>query len=272
MSSPPHYNTPEEMNEAIKKYWEQEETVSIIDKNLHRIEMDTVLSHLLPGDTIADIGCGEGVATAEYGGKVKRVQAFERSDTLRAKAARRFADLGLKNVTVEPGDVLTLTGHDGAFDAIVSQRMLINLPDWETQQKGILNLHRMLKPGGRLIMVENTDDAFAAMNAMRTEMDLRPIPQHWHNIFFDYDKLKPFMERRFETVREYDFALYYFLTRVYVPMFASFTGFGLNAKKDPIFDLSDAAARRAFEAFGDKVKFDVGRALGPIQCFVYKKK
>jgi ubiquinone/menaquinone biosynthesis C-methylase UbiE len=268
----PKFDKPEEFEKALKDYWEQEKTISIIDKNLHKIEIDTVLSHLTANDRIADIGCGCGDATVRYAEKVKSVRAFERSDKLRGDAQENVAKVGAKNVTLEPGDVMTLTDVGETFDAVVSQRMLINLPSWEAQQVGLNNIVKMLKPGGRLIMVENTDDAFAAMNDMRAKMGMGPVPQHWHNLFFDYDKLKPFMAKSFDTVKEYDFGLYYFLTRVYVPMFASFVGFGANAVKDPIFEKSDTAAREIYEKLKDQVQFPKVRALGPIQCFVYKKK
>lgn len=267
----PKFDTPAEFEKAIKEYWENEKTVSIIDKNLHRIEIDTVLSHLEASDHVADIGCGDGGATVQYARKVKQVSAFERSDNLRRKAAQRFAEEGVTNVALDPGDIMKMDGITDAYDAVVTQRMLINLPSWETQQTALLNVRRMIKPGGRLIMVENTDDGAEALNRMRAEMDLAPIPQHWHNLFFDYDKLTAFMAGKFDAIAEHDFGLYYFLTRLYVPMFASFTGFGANAKKDPIFDHSDAAARRLFEAFKDQVKFSGCRALGPIQCFVFRR-
>ena len=261
----------EDIRKAIRDYWEDPSTISIIDKNLHGIEIDTVCRHLLPGDRLADIGCGDGEATVRYAREVKECVAFEPTDRLRAKAEKRFAEENLANLSLLPGDILDMGEGEGAFDSVVTQRTLINLASWGDQQQALMNIHRMLKPGGRYIMIENTNDASEALNAMRTEMGLKPIPQHWHNRFFDYDDLMDFMSGRFELRKEYDFGLYYFLTRVYVPMFASFTGSGAKAKKDPIFDVSDAAARRLFEAFAERVKIGDCRALGPVQGFVFRR-
>ena len=79
--------------------------------------------------------------------------------------------------------------------------MLINLASWEEQKQGLRNLHRMLKVGGRCILIENTNDAFKAMNDVRVDFGLAPVPQHWHNRFFDYDEFMAFMPRRFSAHR-----------------------------------------------------------------------
>jgi SAM-dependent methyltransferase len=262
---------PEKFDEAVKSYWESPRTVSIIDKNLHELEIATVLRHLQATDYVADIGCGNGQATLRYAKRARKVLAIERSNHLRAQAQHAAEQAGISNVELVPGDVLDLSEYEQTFDAIVSQRMLINLSSWEQQAKGLQNLHCALKPGGRLIMIENTNDAFSNMNDMRHDVGLDAVPQHWHNRFFDFDQMMEFMQGRFQFIRSYDFGLYYFLTRVYVPMFASFKGHGANAVKDPIFEQSDAAARKVFELFGDRIQVQGGRAFGPIQGFVFRR-
>jgi ubiquinone/menaquinone biosynthesis C-methylase UbiE len=255
---------------ALRAYWEDPQTVSIIDKNLHQIESDTVCRHLLPTDSLADLGCGNGEATVRYAAKVARCIGIERSECLRHEAERRAKESGLSNISVRAGDVLSC-GSAAEFDVIVSQRLLINLGTWEEQMGALSNIHRMLKPGGRFIMIENTNDAFVSLNNMRASVGLSPIPQHWHNRFFDYDELMEFFHGKFQLLHHYDFGLYYLLTRVYVPMFASFQGWGASAVKDSIFDQSDAAARILFDKFADRIKIGGYRALGPIQAFVLRR-
>jgi SAM-dependent methyltransferase len=256
---------------AVKAYWEDPGTVSIIDKNLHQIEIETVCCHLLPTDSLADIGCGDGQATVRYAARVARCVGIERSEHLRAKAESTAKQSGLSNICIRSGDILDRQLPTAAFDVIVTQRLLINLASWEEQMQAILNVHRILKPGGRYIMIENTNDAFLALNDVRVALKMPPIPQHWHNRFFDYDELIRFLRGKFQLLRHYDFGLYYLLTRVYVPMFASFVGYGAQAVKDPIFEKSDAAARILFETLKDRVKITGCRALGPIQAFVLRR-
>lgn len=177
---------------------------------------------------------------------------------------------GVGNMRVEDGDILTLQGNS-LYDAVVTQRLLINLSSWQQQQDGIMTVHRLLKPGGRFLMIENTNQAFQSMNALRVRMGLDPVPQHWHNRFFDRDELMRFLRGKFQLLRHYDFGLYYLFTRVYVPMFASFVGYGRNAVKDPIFEKSDRAARELFEAFAERVRIDGGEAFGPIQVWALRR-
>jgi ubiquinone/menaquinone biosynthesis C-methylase UbiE len=251
----------------VKEYWEQPTTVSIIDDNLHEIEINSVLNHLKSTDFIADIGCGEGKATHSYAQKVNKVLAIERSSTLRNKAIER--NKSMANVLVEEGDVMSLD-YKEKFDAVVTQRLLINLTSEEEQWKAIDKITKAIKPGGRFIMIENTNQCFRALNDLREKVDMKPIPQHWHNLFFDRGDLLNYMNKNYRLEKEYDYSLYYFLTRVYTQMFASFEGYGINAMKDDIFEKSDKAARIVYEKFKDNIKLDP--KVSTIQCFVFEKK
>jgi len=261
----------QDIREKIHEYWEQPTTVSIIDKNLHEIEIAAVLRYLEPTDTMADVGSGNGDATVRYAKKVRQCVGLELSSHMRSQAAKTAAAAGAANVTFREFDILQPSIQQGEFDVIVSQRMLINLASWEDQQQGLRNLHRMLKPGGRAILIENTNDAFKAMNDVRHSVGIPPVPQHWHNRFFDYDELMAFSRGGFQLVHFEDFGLYYLLTRVYSQLFASFEGYGINAKKDPIFEKTDKAARMLHELMGSRVRIDGCRAFGPIQFFVFRR-
>jgi cyclopropane fatty-acyl-phospholipid synthase-like methyltransferase len=255
----------------IQQYWEQPTTVSIIDSNLHELEMAVALRYLMPTDRLADVGSGNGEATVRYARAVRECVGLERSGHMRDKATRHAEAAGATNVTFRPFDILGDATSEGEFDAIVSQRMLINLASWEEQQQGIRNLHRMLKVGGRAILIENTNDAFQAMNDVRSNLGLAPVPQHWHNRFFDYDEFITFVKGGFQLLHFQDFGLYYLMTRVYTQLFASFKGFGANAVKDPIFEKADEAARRLYEEMHDRVTIGGSRAFGPIQVWVLRR-
>lgn len=258
------------IRKLVQNYWEDPNTISIIDKNLHKIEIDIASKYLMPSDAVADIGCGDGQATVEYAKKVKHITAIERSDFLLKKAKAVAEEDKLANIKFKKADILTMDLKE-QFDVVITQRLLINLLSWPEQQKGLLNIYRALKPGGRYIMIENTTDSFNALNEMRTEVDLSPIPQHWHNRFFDFEKLEKFLEGKFQILKVWDLGLYYFLTRVYSQMFASFKGYGIKAVKDSLFEKSDEAARICFEKFHDRIKFIGTRTLGPIQVFILRR-
>lgn len=259
------------IRKLFNNYWEDPKTVSIIDKNLHEIEIDLASKYLMPGDSLADIGCGDGEATIQYAKKVKKCIGFDKSNLCIKKAKLAVLEAGASNTTIKKADILKFPANEEKFDVVIAQRLLINLASWREQKKAISNIHRALKPGGRYIMIENTNDGFTALNEMRAEVGLGPIPQHWHNRFFDFDELSRFLEGKFQMLSFHDLGLYYFLTRVYTQMFASFKGFGATVVKDPIFDKSDKAARVIFEKFQKRIRIEGQRALGPIQIFVFRR-
>jgi ubiquinone/menaquinone biosynthesis C-methylase UbiE len=258
----------------IDEYWERPDTISLLDRNLRKLETDFVLSHLSENDELADFGCGDGESTVLYAAKVRTCLALEHSNRLRVKAAERFAAAGLTNVTLVEGDVLDLSEYEGRFNVIVTQRVVINFMTWDEQKKVIQNIWSTLRPEGRYVMIEDTFEGFEAMNSVRRALGLPNVPLHdWHNYFLHYDKLMQYIDGKFVVEKSRTFNLYYLLTRVYVNMFAKFEGYGACAVKDDLFDVADTAARRLYELIGDRVKIvvDKGESFGPIQCWILRR-
>jgi ubiquinone/menaquinone biosynthesis C-methylase UbiE len=258
----------------IDQYWESPDTISLLDKNLRKLETDFVLSQIKASDEIADVGCGDGESTVQYATKARTCLALEHSNHLRAKAAERFTAAALTNVTLVGGDALDLSAYANKFDLVLSQRVVINFMTWEEQKQVLQNIRSTLRQGGRYIMIENTFEGFDAMNEARRAVGLKNVPLHdWHNHFLHYDQLMEFLKGKFTVEKTHTFNLYYLLTRVFVNMFAKFEGFGRKATKDDIFDAADAAARRLYELMGDRVKISVdkGDSFGPIQGFVLRR-
>lgn len=258
----------------IDEYWEDPAVVSLLDKNLRKLETDFVLSQISANDHIADFGCGGGESTVQYAAKAKQCFALEHSNHLRSQAAQRFAAANINNATLVGGDVLDLSDHINQFTLVITQRVVINFMTWEEQKQVLDSIWRTIRSGGRYVMIENTFEGFEALNQVRRSVGLANIPLHdWHNYFLHYDKFMEFIEDKFVVEQTHTFNLYYLLTRVFTNMFATFEGFGATAQKDDIFDAADAAARRLFEVIGDRVKIevDVGESFGPIQGFVLRR-
>ncbi len=261
----------QDLREKLRKYWEDPHAVSTIDRNLRMLEIEAVSRYLRPTDVLADIGCGDGEVTVQYARQVSRCVGFERSLYLRQKASENVVKRGLANTTILYGDILEMGGLTEKFDVVVTQHVLTSLADWDEQKKAIENVRASLKEGGRYLMIENTTDSFRALNKMRVEVGLEPIPQHWHSRFMDHESLMDFLRGKFEVLQMHDFGLYYFLTRVYTQMFAYFRGYGNDAMKDPIFEHSDEAARIVYEKYAHRFKIEGCRTLGPTQAFVLKR-
>ena len=49
---------------------------------------------------------------------------------------------------------------------------------------------KLLKVGGRLILCEGSQQGVKELNKFRNQLNLKPIPVRWHNLFIDDDKLE----------------------------------------------------------------------------------
>jgi SAM-dependent methyltransferase len=255
-----------------RRYWEDPSTVSLVDLQLRELEVAFVTKYLHSGQQIADIGCGDGRATRRYTKLVSRCVGIERSEYLRGVAEAEQAEDPIGNLTFEAGDILDLSGHEGEFDVVLTERVLINLPSWRHQQQAIERVHASLRQGGLYVMLENTEDGDRALNELRGRVGLASIPQHWHNLFLDWEAFSEFVGHRFDLVERRGFSLYYVLTRVYGQIFASFEGSGARAKADPVFAQLDPAARRLEEVIGEEIEFAGRPVVGPIQGIALRKR
>ena len=208
-------------NTQVLEYWNQQEVESMYDKNVINLEIELITSHLAPHSKILDAGCGEGEGTAVYACLPgTTVHGADFSDTRLNKA--RTTLNGYKNVRLYQVDFLANYALDKDYDSIVSQRFLINLMEWELQQKVLLDLMGMLKKGGKLVMLEGCVQGVEELNLFRSYYGLEPIPVKWHNLFFNGNELKRFMSSHgFRLIEEDGLGDYFLLTRGVRPIFDS---------------------------------------------------
>ena len=103
-----------------------------------------------PGDRVLDVGCGPGFYVDELAGQVGRtgsVTGVDASPQSLALARRRTE--GHDNVTLHLADATALPGADGVFDAALSVQVLEYVTDVDA---ALAELHRALRPGGRLVI------------------------------------------------------------------------------------------------------------------------
>ncbi len=98
------------------------------------------------GEKVLDAGCGAGPLAAELGSRGAIVSGFDASSEMIAIARRklgpavdlRVAELGAK-----------LAYSDDSFDCVAASLVLHYLEDWGP---ALAELHRVLRPGGRLVL------------------------------------------------------------------------------------------------------------------------
>lgn len=103
-----------------------------------------------------EIGCGTGNGTRmilKYFSP-KRLSAIDRYDDLIAIACRKHK---YDTVDFSVQDVCSLSFDDNLFDVIFDLADLHNTPDWKS---GFMELKRVLKPGGLLILEELSQETF----------------------------------------------------------------------------------------------------------------
>jgi demethylmenaquinone methyltransferase/2-methoxy-6-polyprenyl-1,4-benzoquinol methylase len=113
-------------------------------------------AELQPGDVALDACCGTGDLAIELAARVGpegTVVGCDFSEPMLELARRKAGDRELSQVRFEWADALELPYPDGAFDAVTVGFGARNLADLDG---GLRELARVLRPGGRLVILEIT--------------------------------------------------------------------------------------------------------------------
>ena len=126
---------------------------------------------LAPDARVLDVGCGRGLVLIEAAKRVTRgravgVDLWKRSDqsgnSLRTTLANAAAEGVTDRVKVHDGDARRLPFDDGCFDAVVSSLVIHNIPDAAGRADAVREMARMLRPGGRLALLDFRNTAVYA--------------------------------------------------------------------------------------------------------------
>ena len=131
---------------------------SVMTAGLHHRwrERTAARAELSEGDAALDVCCGTGDLALELAGHVGSTGTvigcdFSQPmlDLAREKSVRRWAT----NVRFELADALELPYDDRSFDAVTVGFGVRNLADLD---RGLAEMTRVLKPGGRMVILEIT--------------------------------------------------------------------------------------------------------------------
>lgn len=100
---------------------------------------------------ILEIGIGTG-KNIEYYNKEAEVVGIDFSEKMLEKAHSKLAESGKKNITLLQMDVENLKFKDDSFDYAVTTCVFCSVPN---PIKGLEEIRRVLKPTGKLIMIEH---------------------------------------------------------------------------------------------------------------------
>lgn len=235
------------------------------DHKLRDLEISYATQWVGPESSVLDVGCGYGFALSKYALLTSgRLVGIDYSPTMVDKGKEFLRESGfIERIDLVHASVLDLPFPDESFDVITSHRCLMALLSWERQEEALLELARVLKPGGVLVLMEGTFDGLERLNQLRSEAGLTVIPadgaDRLMTLKFHEAALLSFCQKIFDLQEQRGFGTYYFLGRVVHPL--------LVAPEQPSYDHAMNEIARVLE---EKIPNLVD--CGHLQAFALKKK
>ena len=222
-----------DVKDKVKEYWEDRAkqhagntAATTNDIYLRELEIATLVDtlqsiNLSPGSLVLDVGCGDGYSTLRIAEALPGVSflGIDYADNMIGTAMGRLeSQKGLADrVKFKVGDVMALDQVCGnsIYDAVISDRCLINLDSFASQSHAIGEIARHTKSGGYYVAIENFVEGHEQMNRARHAVGLPEIAINWHNLYFKEYEFVQIALRFFENTVFKDFSSsYYFATRV----------------------------------------------------------
>ncbi len=123
------------------------------EKRLREAIID--LAQIRSGEKVLDVGCGTGtlaITAKMKSGPTVKVYGADAAPQMIEKAREKAAKANV-DVDFQPGLVEAINFPDNSLDVVLSSFMVHHLPG-ELKQKAFAEIYRVLKPGGRLLVVD----------------------------------------------------------------------------------------------------------------------
>jgi len=208
-------------DDQVKDYWESQgqtygesHWASWGDNWMIDLEIATIGKHLRDGDRVLDIGCANGYATFRQAQshRLASIAGIDFAENMVKAAQKTLGRNGkVKNISFSEGDIRKLPFADNSFDVAYTTRVLINLPTWEQQQKGIAECIRVVKPGGTIVLSEGFWEPLQLLNALRLLVNLPPLVEHDFNRYLKRSILEALLQKLGLKYHIEDFSSIYYL-------------------------------------------------------------
>lgn len=162
------------------------------------------MARVSPGDHVLDVACGTGDLTeafARSGASVVKGIDFtpEMLDLARVKADRMRRSDGVPVPVYEQGDAMSLAVPNESFDVV---SIAFGIRNVTAPTRAIDEFHRVLRPGGRLVILEFCQPRFAPMRLFNGFYCKRIMPMTASMIARDKSGAYRYLPRSVETFSE----------------------------------------------------------------------
>ena len=214
-----------EKYKGIKKYWDnrakkhgRSPQATTNDYYMREIEIRCLTSAISEFSKckenfiVADIGCGNGYSTIKLAKKYPKVHihGLDYSEKMICFAKEIQQQEVIPNLSFYVIDI-TKDPIPGIYDFIFTDRCLINLPSYDLQIFAIESIYDALDYNGTFVMIENFIDGHNNFNKLRREFGLKEINVRKHNLFFDKNKLEPFLNTLFKSIEFINISSQYYI-------------------------------------------------------------
>jgi ubiquinone/menaquinone biosynthesis C-methylase UbiE len=153
-----------EIDEDLLIKNQMEKVVDSYDKYMRRItlgrekalrSMTVNLAVIKPGDCVLEVGCGTGTLTIEakkQAGPTGKVYGIDLIPGMIDLSQRKARQANLE-ISFQVGSIESIPFSDRHFDAVICSFMIFHMSE-KVRRKGIEEIHRVLKPNGRLLVLD----------------------------------------------------------------------------------------------------------------------
>ncbi len=113
------------------------------------------LAGIKPGDCVLEVGCGTGsltLAAKRQAGPAGKVYGIDVLPGMVEYSQRKAAQAGEK-ITFQVGSIDNIPFPENQFDVVMCSFMIFHMEE-AVWRKGIAEIYRVLKPGGRLLIMD----------------------------------------------------------------------------------------------------------------------
>ena len=234
------------MSDFIKDFWngnaekyKGSHQASWGDENAIKLETQNISSYIKDGDSVLDVGCSNGFAAIIQcaAHKVKSMTGVDFSESMIKYAQENKENSEFRDLLMfKMGDVRNLPFGDNLFDLTYTTRVVINLPNWEEQKKGLSECIRVTQKGGTVIFSEAFWEPLVRLNALRALAGLEPLVEHDFNRYIKKARIEAYLGELGLSFECVDFSSVYYVgsrfLRELTTDYKSFAGYSNPINQD----------------------------------------